>query len=51
MRPLFVSMPPLKQVKICFSPIAFLLLFVVIAPVSSIQVNFLLADRVQAKIF
>jgi len=44
-------MLPLKQLKICFSPIAFLLLFVVFAPVSSIQENILLADRMQSKIF
>lgn len=51
MRPLFVSISPLKQLKIFFSPIAFYFLFVLFAPVSSIQVKFLLADRLQPKIF
>jgi len=49
--PLLVSISPLKQLKIFFSPIAFLLLFVLFAPVSSIQENILLADRMQSKIF
>lgn len=38
--PLFVSISLVKQLKICFSPIAFYCLFVLFAPVSSIQVKF-----------